>query len=261
MDHLSYSSIDTFRRCGEQYRQRYIEGRIQPPGIAMLKGSGVHKGAEANWVQKIESHQDMKKTDIIAAAASGFEEKVDKAGEIMLNDEERTEGKDKVIGKALDSIVSLAGLYADEMAPTIQPTAAELKLEQEIEGIKILSFIDLVDDKSNIRDMKVTGKSKSQNDVDSSSQLTLCAIAYMKEFGPHGSLIIDNLVETKVPKYVSLTTKRDDNDYIRLIKTIQAVGNAIKTGVFLPPTDGHWVCSPRFCGYYGSCEYTRKGGF
>lgn len=41
--YLSVSQLDTFTRCGEQFRRRFMEGECIPPGIAARIGSGVHK--------------------------------------------------------------------------------------------------------------------------------------------------------------------------------------------------------------------------
>lgn len=256
-DYISHSQVSTFLRCGEQYRQRYIEGRIQPPAIAMLKGSAVHKGAEHNWTQKIDSKIDLPKKDIIELTVVDFEERAKE--EVFLSQDEKTIGKDKLIGDAKDSVANIALIYATTMAPTIQPIHSELTIDTEISGHKVKTILDLVDDKNTIRDMKVTGKSKTQADIDASLQLTFYALAWHSLKGEiPGGLVIDNLVEKKVPEYKTFATTRSDVDMFRAMKTIEAIAYAIKSGVFLPPAEGAWICSPKFCGYYGSCDYTKK---
>jgi hypothetical protein len=47
-----------FQRCGEQYRRRYLENEIIPPGISARIGSGVHKAAEINFRAKIQTGED-----------------------------------------------------------------------------------------------------------------------------------------------------------------------------------------------------------
>jgi hypothetical protein len=222
----------------------------------MIKGSSIHRGAEFNWSQKIESMADLKKNDIIDMSVNEFDKM--SSEDLFISDEEKTIGKDNLIGKAKDSVVSLTGIYADEMAPTIQPVKCEMELTQNIAGVDVLAYIDLIDDKNNIRDMKVTGKSKTQNDVDTSSQLTLYSMM-LKDFS--GELIIDNLVDTKTPKYNILTTRRNDIDYFRLIRTIEMMTKAVQSGIFLPPAEGSWVCNKKFCGYHGICEYTKPFKF
>jgi CRISPR/Cas system-associated exonuclease Cas4 (RecB family) len=257
-DYISHSQVAMFLRCGEQYRQRYIEDRVIPPAIAMIKGSAVHKGAELNWKQKIETKTDLPKNDIVDLAVIALEEKARE--DLFLSDEEKTVGKDKLVGAAKDSVVSIAGIYAESMAPTIQPLHSELLIDTNISGYAVKTIIDLVDDKNIIRDMKVTGKSKSQSDVDSSLQLTFYALAWYSMSGEiPGGLIIDNLVEKKTPEYKTISTARTDTDIFRAMRTIEQMAKALQSGVFLPPAEGAWVCSPKFCGYYGSCEYTKSG--
>lgn len=250
-DHISYSQVSTFLRCPEQWRQRYIEGRVIPPAIAMLKGSAVHKTAEVNNRQKIKSFKDLPKKDIVEIAVNNFEE--NSKGEIFMSETETSIGKDNVVSKTVDSIISVSEVYADEMAPSIQPIECELFVEQEIEGAKFVAYIDVIDNKNNIRDMKVTGKSKTQGDIDSSIQLTAYSMFY-----PTAGLVIDNLVDKKKPEYKTFVTKRDDLHYSRFLRTVEMMLKSIKSGVFMPPAEGSWVCSERFCGYYGKCEYTRR---
>ena len=40
--YLSPSQMGMYCRCGEQYRRRYIEKEIIPPGFALIKGGSVH---------------------------------------------------------------------------------------------------------------------------------------------------------------------------------------------------------------------------
>ena len=72
IDHISPSMLGLFSRCQEAFRRRYIEGVKLPPGIAACIGTGMHKGAEANHRQKIESGVDMPLGDIQDAARDGY---------------------------------------------------------------------------------------------------------------------------------------------------------------------------------------------
>ena len=56
---ISPSQIDMFSRCGEQYRRRYIEKDRLPPGVAMIRGRGVHEGVAENMRQKRHTYCDL----------------------------------------------------------------------------------------------------------------------------------------------------------------------------------------------------------
>ena len=51
--YISPSQLNTFENCGEAYKRRYLDKEIIPPVVAALRGTGVHRGAEMNFVQKI----------------------------------------------------------------------------------------------------------------------------------------------------------------------------------------------------------------
>src|SRR5580700_2286114 len=70
---LSPTQLEMFSRCGEQYRRRYIEHEIIPPGIAMAKGKGFHAGAEHNMRQKLETGVDLSVAEIVDVAVTSFE--------------------------------------------------------------------------------------------------------------------------------------------------------------------------------------------
>lgn len=258
MEHISPSQISMFRRCPEQWYQRYVEGRVMPPQIAMIKGSSVHKGAEINHRQKIETREDLPRDQIVEQAVADYEAR---AGDELLLDEGKSRADQ--VGEGKDSVASLAGLYADEVAPSIMPVMVEERILTPIDGAPpLLTIIDVADEAGYVRDLKTAGKSKNQKEADESFQLSCYALAYQERTGqlPAG-MSLDVMVETKTPKYQRLNTVRGPEIVAPTIAIIYAVLDAIQKGVFLPPAEGSWVCDPRWCGYYGSCNYTGKRRF
>ena len=259
--HISPSRVNTFLKCGEQYRRRYIEGDVIPPGVAMIRGTSVHVAAEKNYIPKIESKVDLPKADIIAIAADTFDKKI-KAEGVHLNDDEKSIGKKKVLGEGKDVTVALAGLFADELAPTIQPKLVEHKVRISLpkSSHDLLGIIDLVDDEDYIRDLKTSKKKKSQFDVDSDFQFGFYPLIYKAKFGkfPKG-IKIDTLLAQKTPKLQTIETTRNKADYQALLARVNVTIDGIKTGVFAPAPTGSWWCAPKWCGYYKTCPYVNGG--
>lgn len=253
--HISPSQLDMYFRCGEQYRRAYVLKEKIPPGIAMAKGSACHKAAEVNYRQKIDSGVDLEVGKLLEAAATGFEESV--AGGVSLSDEESTRA-DKALGEAKDAAVSLTKVFHRDIAPKVQPTAVEefVRVDLPNHSHDILGRVDVVDDKTIVRDLKTSGRRKSQDDVDRSDQLTYYAIAHKKLTGirPAG-VAFDVLVETKTPVSQILTSARDEHDVRAFVNKINAMLHGVKSGVFLPAAAGGWCCSPRFCGYWATCPF------
>lgn len=57
IDHLSYSNLDSFDRCSEKWRQRYVLKKKSGRSMPMAIGSGVHRGVEFYHLGKSEDEQ------------------------------------------------------------------------------------------------------------------------------------------------------------------------------------------------------------
>jgi len=267
--YVSPSQLNTYTNCGEQYRRRYIEKEIIPPGVAALRGSSVHKGAEANFKQKIESKIDLPKNEIVERAVAEFEGRL-KADGVFLDEEEQGRGKAIVLGEEKDTTVRLAGLYADEVAPRYQPTAVEQKIEIELPGShNLLGILDLTaeaigadPDKPSgdgIVDYKTGKKTKSQGEFDSSPQISLYDLAYRAKHRKAPSFIrIEQLIDTKVPKRVVNATTRSTADFKAAVARVNAMIDGVQKGVFIPANAGAWQCSARWCGYWRTCPFVNS---
>lgn len=257
--HVSPSQLDTLCRCGEQWRRRYIEGHVIPPGIAMLRGTGVHRGCEVNFRQKIETHEDLPRKQIVEAAVAGFEAELAKG--LSLNDDEDSRGKDIVVGEAKDTVATLAEVAADELCPKYQPVLVEKRVRIELPGSRdIVGVIDMADDQKRVVDVKTSGKSKRQDEADGSVQLTTYAAMHKLETGDWPvELRLETLVSTKTPKLQTLGTVRGDADIAALAARIDAATAAIDRGVFTPAPPGAWWCSQKWCGYFRTCKFVNPG--
>ena len=258
--YLSHSQINMFSNCGEQYRRRYIEGEKIPPGVAALRGRGVHGASEINFRQKIETGADLPKADLVDAAVTAFRETQYREG-VWLTEEERGQGADVVVGKAIDSTVRLTGLYADNVAPAVDPALVETRIRIELpeSPYDMLGVVDVATKDHRIKDLKTAAKSKTQSDADSSLQLTWYGLSYQAATGHEvASVDLEVLVDTKTPKHQRLATTRSRRDYEVLVQRVNATIRAIQAGVFPPANPGWWGCSPRFCGFFSSCRYANS---
>lgn len=255
--HLSASQLDMACRCGEQYRRRYMEREIIAPGIAMLKGSAVHKGAETNFRQKIESHEDLPVNDIVDAAVASLDAAAH--GEVSLTDDELSIGFKNVIGAATDSVRDMAKIHAEQQAPDYQPVMVEqaVRIELPDSPRDYLGVLDLVDDQDRVIDLKTAKRKKSQNDADSSVQLTGYGATFKALNGRDPKeLILDTIIQgKKETTRQTVSTTRSEADYAALAERINAVNASIAAGIFLPATPGAWNCSPRWCGYFTTCKF------
>lgn len=248
-----------FMRCGKQYEFRYIDGLVRPPVIKMITGTGMHVGAEHNGRQKIESHEDLPVSDIVEVAVESFKQRVDEEG---YADDAETKGKssDVVVGEGVDRTASLTKVYAEGIAPTIQPVAVEQKYVVQLGDKELLMYIDVVTDEEGIRDYKSMGRKPSAGTANDSGQLSTYATGYYAEHGKlPKSVGIDAVVATKKPYAESQTSTRTMDDIALVEKLFGTFEQALKAGVFMPAV-GTPMCSPNGCGYWDICPYVRKAG-
>jgi hypothetical protein len=257
--YVSPSQLDMFCRCGEQYRRRYLEKEIIPPGIAALKGTGFHRGAETNMRQKLESHVDLPPSQIVEAAVAGFEAQL--AGGVQLSDEEVAVGMRKVVADAKDDVAEMALVHAQDQAPDYQPVLVEERVTIALPGPRdLLGIIDLVDSHHRVVDFKTSGKKKAQSEVDNSVQLTVYAAAYQRLTGHIPSEVrLDTVVRTKTrcDRQV-LSSQRTGADFNALANRINVIVQAIEAGSFTPAAPGSWCCSPKWCGYWSECPFVNS---
>jgi len=243
--YLSPSQINMYLRCPAAYKYRYVDGLILPPKAALTRGKSVHRGQEHNYNQKINTLTDVKLSEVQEVTAAEFE---------SLEAETDWENNDK--GKVKDESISLASLYHQEVAPTVQPVLVEQKIEVKLPNtdISILGFIDLVDNDGFIRDTKTASKTPSESEVIKSLQLSAYSMAYRDLMGmQEAGVKLDYLVATKTPKVVTLTAQRSDREIERFANIAKAVANAISKGVYFA-APGNMLCSEKNCGFWSKCH-------
>ena len=249
--HLSASSIGMFLKCPRQYEFRYMQKIKSPPNAAMTQGSVVHKAVETNFRQKIETGVDLPLDSVKDACADAHKDMFTK--DVIL-------GEGDTIGKLKDQAVSLVEIHHKEIAPRVQPAAVEQKFNLDLGEefpFTLLGFIDLVEKDGTIADLKVKGKRVSQADLDEDMQFTCYSLARRIITGEaEPGMRMDILLKNKIPKAVQMTTTRTNADCRFFLGQVEQVGNAIKTGIFYPNTNG-WHCSENWCGYWDMCKGAR----
>jgi hypothetical protein len=261
--HISVSALTQYERCGVQYEFKITIGPV-PPGFAMARGSGVHGGIKVNFRQKQESHEDMPKSDIVDASVAAYEYVLAGKMGVAPTPEEKSRGYDIVAGEVKDTVVGLAELYADELAPQYQPALVEQRQRVVTTGeYDLVVYLDMVDEFNRIRDFKTTGKAMGQGDLDDSEQLTFYSLAYKALTGTLPKDVgLDVLVETPKAKkrYVQqFVGKRTDDDLAMIVNRINRMIKGLKAGIFIPALAGSWQCSPRWCGYWERCKFRSRG--
>jgi len=266
--HLSPSQVSTYLRCGHQYQYRYILGQRRPPGLALLRGTGVHEGAAHRNRIRMVDDVETPRGDVVDVAVASFDRRVVEEGEVSLDPDEKSKGLEAAMGAARDTTASLAGCFADDVAPTVlRPIAVEESIEIEIPrvGVSLLGIIDIAHEPPLapsgavvLEDYKTATSKKAPAAIADDRQLTWYAMAWRHKTASLPAAIgLRQLISyERGPKAIWVPTEREDGDIVALLRTISTVAASISRGAFPPALDGAWWCSRKFCGWYDVCPYT-----
>lgn len=253
--HTSISQLGMFQRCGEQWRRRYVEEEVIPPGISARVGTGVHKAAEINFKSKMQTGQDMPLDAIQDAAAEAYDKALQE-GVFFAPDE--VPGAKIAMAKGKDDAVSLATLFRNELAPAISPALVEHKVTLEIPGVvmPIVAILDCYTQDRALRDLKTSGKKWPEDKAHTSPQPTIYREAVKEATGEYlERTMFDVLVNNKTPVLQTIETHRTDEDMQILVRQFGIMAASIQAGIFPPAQSDHWCCSMKFCGYFFTCPH------
>lgn len=245
-----------FLRCPHQGYLRYIKEIKKAPGVAALVGRSVDKSVEHNLQNKIDNGILLAPDQIQDIARDTLNQEWIEG--VLLSEEEKMEGDKKVKGQCIDKSVRLASLHYNKVAPIITPVKVARKWEIEVIGFpySIIGIMDIQEENS-IRDTK-TSKVKKTGAANKSEQLTIYALAGKILDKKEYKLFLDYLVDNKDPKTDIQETMRNQKDFERLFRKLEAVAEMLEKEVF-PPCNSeiNYLCCPEYCGYYGQeCKYT-----
>lgn len=257
--HTSATAIEDYLMCGEYYLQTRIEGKRGPKSLPALRGISLHAAAANNYTQKIETAADLPQSDFIDFAVAQFDGGLSTG--VHLSKEDESIGAAKVIGKTRDSVADLSRFHIREQAPEYNPELVEQRFRLELPGSHdLVGVVDLYDKKKIVTDFKSRARYGSQNEVDSSPQLTIYfAGVHALTGSPPEAVQLDITINNSAGvKRQVLRSTRDDADLTALAWRIDTVTAAINAGIFPPAAAGHWKCSATYCPLWYGCKYVNS---
>ena len=260
-DHLSPSQLGTISKCLYRRYLSKVMGYREPPGVAMYRGKGTHKGVEANMRHKIDVGELLPLDSVTDATRDAVNEAFFEEPPLLFDDD-LAQGMKKTQGDTVDAAVRLGTLHHEVCAPAILPTHCERGFTLSIPGStrNLIGFIDL-EEADSIHDTKTAAKTPSKGTAHSSLQLTCYAMARHAEGNPVAKVQLDTLVDLKSGAKENIQeSSRGPVDFAPLVKRIQVVDATLNAGNF-PPTDpSNWWCSKKWCGFYTDiCPHGRRG--
>lgn len=277
--HFSYSQLNMFNRCPQQYKYRYIDGIKTPPGLPMASGKAIHEAFEFNSKYKMRTEEDMPLSDILDAASTAHDRE--------MQDVEDATKKAKGVDK--DENAAITTLYRNRHAPAIEPIAVEypfrVVLEDDEDGSDYLPVIGYIDSFSQLPDprqgpttgrniialedykrVKKGGRKRGQLEIDISPQLTLYDYVYnlstgglttdvvgYRQLGYNGPRAQEPgpYVTAAYRDAAALTPEARENRWRRVLNQMKRAQRIIRSGEFMA-TDNPMTCS--WCGYKDICQ-------
>ena len=260
--YLHWSQISMYTRCAEQFRRRYICGEKLPPGVALIVGSGFHRGVEATLRHKMETKElppeEMTKQAARDSVAKAFDD------EVFVPADDAEKSKADMRADAIDQAVACAALHRKELAPDVTPIAVERPWVVDIAGypVSLAGTIDC-DEGAIIDDWKTAAKSPSAGTTEENGQVVMYSMAKHVLDGIIPRFRMGYVIKTKTPKTLWQETTCTADDFSPMLRVIERISEAIRKEVFpfASSMSPHpWWCHKKWCGFYATCEgvYRKK---
>lgn len=232
--HLSYSRINRYLHCPEQYRLYYIENlRPRFPSASLAFGQVVHQ-----------------------ALAFFFQEKGDPVGFFghawgEAKHVELTYGKRESWGKLRDKGQALIEKFLREELPRLQNVRASEKVFQlnitslDLPFIGVIDLLADLDGKPSVIDFKTSGSAREEHEVMLSDQLTAYKLA--EPDAEQTALCV--LIKSKEPKIEWHLSKRNGDQLVEFLSKADLVAREIAAGHFYK-RPGKWCA---WCDYLPVC--------
>ena len=247
--HFSISQLTCYLQCPLQYYFQYELGIAwEKTPSAVVFGSSVHDTVEA-INRGLMENKPIKNIEAENVFLSSWKVNLKENQIAWKEDPSELSEKGKV----------LIQLYYDQMRnekPTDVELPFRLPLIDPLSGLfverrDVVGKIDAIITEDTIIEIKTSGKSPVQQEIDQNIQLTLYSWAYRMLFGYDERVIkVISLVKTKEPKIVVTETQRNKRDHSWLIATIAQVIRGIELKLFYPNPIGGFGCF--------NCQYQEK---
>jgi ATP-dependent exoDNAse (exonuclease V) beta subunit len=237
---LSASSIDTFERCGLQFKLERDWRLSAKPAAAMQYGAAIHRVLKTYFdsvkLERPKSDEeliDLFRQDLVDA-------KIQENYQRELYEEQGI----SQLKEFLSAVRSL---------PPLNVLHTEESFEIRVGEATVVGRIDRIDSRADgtvaIVDYK-TGKARDQENANESLQLSLYAIAAKEKWGYNvGALIFHNLEEN-----VPVITMRSEGELQGARQRVESAAQGIAEGIFTAKPGIH--CN--FCAYRSLCPTKEK---
>ena len=237
---MSASAVDTYERCGLQFKLERDWRLSARPAAAMQYGAAIHRVLKT-YFDSVKLKRPETDDELVEHFRGYLAEA--KIQELYQHELYEKQG----VQQLRDFLVAARSL------PEPQVLFTEQSFEMRLGETTVVGRIDRIDQRPDgtvaIVDYK-TGKARDQEDADESLQLSLYAIAAKEKWGYNvGALIFHNLEEN-----VPVITTRAESQLVAARGRVEAAAQGIADGIFEAKPGIH--CN--FCAYRSLCPEKEK---
>jgi len=251
IQYLSYSSINLYLTCPQNWRRKYIDKQPQSSSPALIVGSAFHGTVERAVVERAPLTALW--PDVWAAKLETDGASVEwgaDSPEQHYNDGLRLVGAEPV-QKMVDGIHPLVDADGHFI---------ERKISINVPGVPVpvIGYIDIVTADGVPGDFKTSSKRWSQNDAEGEIQ-PLFYLAALHQAGlpsPGNKFRHYVVTKTKEPTATVIEHSHGWDEIFWLYGLIREVWRGIEAQVF-PTNPNAWLCSQKWCGYWSECRGRR----
>lgn len=235
---LSPSQLNTWLECQAKWMYRYLFELPDISSASLALGRAVHTALGENFQQKIETKLDMPVAGVMALALDALARELKG---VVLEEEDADLG---------DTARALVMQYMEDVAPTIEPAAAEQHVEGTINGVRVHGYIDLIDVDGRIIDIKTAKRKPTGIRPDYRLQ-----VATYQQLAPTASGLVklDTLVKSKTVQVVEQSFEVTDQDRKAVATLYPLAQEGMRSGLYMPNRNS-MLCSQKYCSYWERCE-------
>ncbi len=252
-EYLSYISISKYLSCAENWRRHYIAKEPTMSTPALVFGSAFHATIE-NYIE--HKHKERTAPDIAELWNSNWRSKVEAEKNVDWGaeqpDDHHKDGLRIVTNKDVLALV-------DSIRPKVDDVGLfmERKITLNVPGVPvpIIGYIDIMTADGVPGDFKTASMAWSDQKAKDELQpvFYLAALNQLGVTVPRLAFRHYVITKAKTPKVQVIEHHHTWNEIFWLFELIRSVWRGIEQEVY-PLNPGGWLCSPKYCSFWGNCR-------
>jgi len=244
LEHLSYSSVNTYLMCPRSWRYRYVEKRPAPTSTSLIFGSAFH-----DTLEDFITRDDSAPLEVIWSER--WNAKIAEESDIAWD----SDSPDKLEATGIKMFSDSDIVATIESLKPADPENVERFVELWVPGvpIPIVGYIDFITADGVPCDFKTASRKWAAGKAAEEMQ----PLFYLAALNQAGSSVMHFrhyiFTKTKAPALQVFDTHRTIAEIVWLFEMIREVWQAIEAQVFMP-NPGTWKCSEKWCEYWPMCR-------